>query len=86
MAGTKFPTNINENSLKIFPKELHGKNFYFVHSYIGVSQNSNHTNAVAKYSDISIPAIVSSEKYMAVSFIQKKVQNGITLIKNFCNL
>ena len=67
-----FPTNINENSLKIFPKELHGKNFYFVHSYIGVSQNSNHTNAVAKYSDISIPAIVSSEKSIWLSVSSRK--------------
>ena len=82
-----FPTNINENSLKIFPKELHGKNFYFVHSYIGVSQNSNHTNAVAKYSDISIPAIVSSEKVYGCQFHpEKSGKNGITLIKNFCNL
>ena len=82
-----FPTNTNENSLKIFPKELHGKNFYFVHSYIGVSKNSNQTNAIAKYADISIPAIVSSENVYGCQFHpEKSGKNGITLIKNFCNL
>ena len=82
-----FPTEINENCIKIFSKDLHGKNFYFVHSYIGVSKNLNKTNAVAKYSNITIPAIVSSENVYGCKFHKEKSgKNGISLIKNFCDL
>ena len=74
-----FPTNINENSLKIFPKELHGKNFYFVHSYLGVSQIQSYKHG-AKYSD---QYQLYLRKVYGCQFRQKSGKNSITVIKIF---
>ena len=82
-----FPINLNNNCSKLFSKDLHGKNFYFVHSYIGKTKDPNKTNFITKYFDISIPAIVSKDNIFGCQFHpEKSGRNGLVLLKNFCNL
>ena len=64
-----YPQNLSEQAEKIFTNNLHGKSFYFVHSYIGVSSDPKKINAIAKYSNIQIPAFVSSNNIFGCQFL-----------------
>ena len=82
-----YPKFTNENSKKIFTEDLYGKNFYFIHSFIGISKKKEKTNGFSEYMNISIPAFVSSENIFGCQFHpEKSGKNGIKLLKNFCNL
>ena len=82
-----FLKNLDNNLSKIFSKDLHGKNFYFIHSYIGLSKESKNINAEANYLGLTIPAIVSSGNVYGCQFHpEKSGKNGLLLLKNFCNL
>ena len=82
-----YPKFTNDNSKKIFTEDLYGKNFYFIHSFIGISKKKEKTNGFAEYMNISIPAFVSSENTFGCQFHpEKSGRNGIKLLKNFCNL
>ena len=82
-----YPKFTNDNSKKIFTEDLYGKNFYFIHSFIGIPKKIEKTNGFSEYMNISIPAFVSSENIFGCQFHpEKSGRNGIKLLKNFCNL
>ncbi len=72
---------------KILKNNLIGKNFYFVHSFIAITKNPSSTIAVCNYSDISIPAVISSNNVFGCQFHpEKSEQNGLSVLKNFCEI
>ena len=72
---------------KILQNPLIGKSFYFVHSFICLTKNSNSTIAVCNYSDISIPAVVANNNIFGCQFHpEKSSDNGLAFLKNFCEI
>ena len=72
---------------KILKNDLIGKNFYFVHSFVGLTKNSNSTIAVCDYSGISVPAVVSVDNIFGCQFHpEKSGDNGLAVLKNFCEI
>ena len=83
-----YPSN-NEKKWKnkILKNALIGKNFYFVHSFKGITKNPNSTIAVCNYSTISIPAVVSINNIFGCQFHpEKSGHNEIEVLKNFCEI
>jgi glutamine amidotransferase len=79
--------NEKEWKNKILKNTSIGKNFYFVHSFKGLTKNPNSTIAVCDYSTISIPAVVSTNNIFGCQFHpEKSGQNGIEILKNFCEI
>jgi imidazole glycerol-phosphate synthase subunit HisH len=77
----------NEWKNKILKNSLIGKNFYFVHSYVCKTKNTDSTVAVCNYSDISIPAVITSGNIFGCQFHpEKSADNGLTVLKNFCEI
>ena len=83
-----YPCNDKKNwENKILNNDLIGKSFYFVHSFIGLTKNPNSTIAICNYSDISIPAIVATDHIFGCQFHpEKSGKNGLTILKNFCEI
>ena len=83
-----YPTNNKKEwGNKILKNTLIGKDFYFVHSYVGVTKNPQSTIAVCNYSNISIPAVVSKENIFGCQFHpEKSGENGLKVLKNFCEI
>ena len=83
-----YPCNGKKNwENKILNNDLIGKSFYFVHSFVGLTKNPNSTIAVCNYSDISIPAIVAIDHIFGCQFHpEKSGKNGLTILKNFCDI
>ena len=72
---------------KFLKNSLIGKSFYFVHSFICLTKNSNSVIAVCKYSDISIPAVISMGNIFGCQFHpEKSADNGLAVLKNFCEI
>ena len=72
---------------KILNNSLIGKSFYFIHSFVCLTKNPNSTIAVCNYSGISIPAIVSVGNIFGTQFHpEKSADNGLTILKNFCEI
>ena len=72
---------------KILKDSLIGKSFYFVHSFICLTKNSDLTIAVCDYSDISIPAVVSIGNIFGCQFHpEKSADSGLAFLKNFCEV
>ena len=72
---------------KILNNSLIGKSFYFIHSFVCLTKNPNSTIAVCNYSGISIPAIVSVGNIFGCQFHpEKSADNGLTILKNFCEI
>ena len=72
---------------KILKNNLIGKNFYFVHSFICLTKDSDSTIAVCNYSDISIPAVVATGNVFGCQFHpEKSSDNGLAVLKNFCEI
>ena len=72
---------------KILKNPLIGKNFYFVHSFICLTKDSDSTIAVCNYSDISIPAVVATGNVFGCQFHpEKSSDNGLAVLKNFCEI
>jgi len=64
-----------------------GKNFYFVHSYLCLTQNPSSTVATCNYSGISIPAVISFNNIFGCQFHpEKSSDNGLIILKNFCKI
>ena len=79
--------NKKEWKNKVLKNFLIGKSFYFVHSFVCVTKNSNSTIAVCNYSGISIPAVVSVNNIFACQFHpEKSGDNGLIILKSFCEL
>ena len=72
---------------KILKNLTAGTNFYFVHSYVCFTKNPNSTVAVCNYSNISIPAVVAENNVFGCQFHpEKSGEDGINIIKNFCEI
>ena len=72
---------------KILKNVLIGKSFYFVHSFVGQTKNLNSTVAICNYFNIPIPAIVSINNIFGCQFHpEKSGDNGLTVLKNFCEI
>ena len=72
---------------KILENSLIGKSFYFVHSFACLTKNSDSTIAVCNYSGVSIPAVVSIGNVFGCQFHpEKSADNGLTVLKNFCEI
>jgi glutamine amidotransferase len=64
-----------------------GEHFYFVHSFVALTKNSNPTIAISNYSGISIPAVVSVGNVFGCQFHpEKSSDNGLAMLKNFCEI
>lgn len=77
----------NENDSMLNFKNLIRKNdyFYFVHSYIGKPKSENHLLAYSYYVNEKIPAIVGKNMVLGYQFHpEKSGENGLKLIRNFC--
>ncbi len=72
---------------KILKNSLIGKSFYFVHSYACSIKSSDSVIAVCKYSDLSIPAVISMGNIFGCQFHpEKSADNGLAILKNFCEI
>ena len=79
--------NKKEWKNKILSNSLIGKNFYFVHSFICKTKDHDSTIAVCDYSDISIPAVVATGNIFGCQFHpEKSADNGLAVLKNFCEI
>ena len=79
--------NKKEWKNKILKKSLIGKSFYFVHSFVCKPINQDSTIAVCNYSDISIPAVVANGNIFGCQFHpEKSADNGLAVLKNFCEI
>ncbi len=64
-----------------------GKNFYFVHSYICQTKQPDNTIAVCDYSNHTIPAFIASKNIFGCQFHpEKSGENGIKILKSFCEI
>jgi len=83
-----YPSNgKKEWKSKILKSSLIGKSFYFVHSFVCVTKNSDSNIAVCNYSDISIPAVISKGNIFGCQFHpEKSSDNGLVILKNFCEI
>ncbi len=72
---------------KILNNDLVGKSFYFVHSFVAITKNPNSTIAICDYSGISIPAVISINNIFGCQFHpEKSGENGLNILKNFCEI
>lgn len=72
---------------KILKNVTPGKSFYFVHSFIGITKNSESTLAQCNYSGVSIPAVVSIDNIFGCQFHpEKSGDDGLQILKNFCEI
>ena len=72
---------------KILKNSLIGKSFYFIHSFVCLTKDSDSTIAVCNYSGISIPAFVATGNIFGCQFHpEKSADNGLAILKNFCEI
>ena len=64
-----------------------GKSFYFVHSFVCITKDKDTTIAVCNYSNISIPAVIAKDNIYGCQFHpEKSADNGLDVLKNFCEV
>ena len=79
--------NKKEWKNKILKNSSIGKSFYFVHSFVCITKDYDSTIAVCNYSDISIPAVVVTGNVFGCQFHpEKSADNGLAVLKNFCEI
>tara|TARA_B110000014_G_C20019753_1_gene529037 strand:+ start:224 stop:865 length:642 start_codon:yes stop_codon:yes gene_type:complete len=72
---------------KILKNLLVGKSFYFVHSFMCITKNPNLTIATCNYAGTSIPSVISSGNIFGCQFHpEKSAKDGLTILKNFCEI
>ena len=77
--------NKKEWKNKILKNSSIGKSFYFVHSFVCITKDYDSTIAVCNYSDISIPAVIATGNVYGCQFHpEKSADNGLAVLKNFC--
>ena len=77
--------NKKEWKNKILKNSSIGKSFYFVHSFVCITKEYDSTIAVCNYSDISIPAVIATGNVYGCQFHpEKSADNGLAVLKNFC--
>ena len=79
--------NKKEWKNKILKNSSIGKSFYFVHSFVCITKDNDSTIAVCNYSDISIPAVIATGNVYGCQFHpEKSSDNGLAVLKNFCEI
>ena len=79
--------NKKEWKNKILKNFSTGKSFYFVHSFVCITKDNDSTIAVCNYSNISIPAVIVAGNVFGCQFHpEKSADNGLTVLKNFCEI
>ena len=79
--------NKKEWKNKILKNLSIGKSLYFVHSFICKTKDYDSTIAVCNYSDIFIPAVVANGNVFGCQFHpEKSADNGLAILKNFCEI
>ena len=64
-----------------------GKSFYFVHSFVCITKDKDTTIAACNYSNISIPAVIAKDNIYGCQFHpEKSADNGLDVLKNFCEV
>jgi glutamine amidotransferase len=77
--------NKKEWKNKILKNSSIGKSFYFVHSFVCITKDYDSTIAVCNYSGISIPAVIATGNVYGCQFHpEKSADNGLAVLKNFC--
>ena len=65
---------------------FNNKSFYFVHSFISVTENKNETIAHCNYYDLKIPSIIKKNNVIGCQFHpEKSSKNGLRFLEYFCN-
>ena len=73
----------NELNNNLLSKELIKKSFYFIHSFMSLTKEKEHTTAYCKYYDVDIPAIIRNDNVAGFQFHpEKSGKNGLKLLKN----
>ena len=79
--------NKKEWKNKILKNFSIGKSFYFVHSFVCITKDKDTTIAVCNYSNISIPAVIAKDNIYGCQFHpEKSADNGLDVLKNFCEV
>ena len=67
--------------------DFNNSSFYFVHSFISITEKKEDTIANCKYFNLQIPAIIRKEKILGCQFHpEKSGDNGLKFLKTFCDL
>ena len=76
---------INKNN-KLY-NHFNNLSFYFVHSYVSITENKADTVAYCNYFDADIPSIIQKNKIIGCQFHpEKSGENGLKFLKTFCDL
>lgn len=80
--------NLDETSKKLMNDISEEKDyFYFIHSYIGISEDPSHQISFAKYNNLKIPAVFGYQNVFGCQFHpEKSGKSGLKLLHNFINL
>lgn len=73
---------LNDNLLdEINLKEFNDRYFYFVHSFISITEQKNNTISFCKYYDLEIPAIIKKNNILGCQFHpEKSGKNGLNFL------
>ena len=73
----------NELNNNLLSKELIKKSFYFIHSFMSLTKEKEHTTAYCKYYDVDIPAIIRNDNVAGFQFHpEKSGKNGLKFLEN----
>ena len=79
--------NIQVNKNHKLYNHFNNLSFYFVHSYISITENKADTVAHCNYFDADIPSIIQKGKIIGCQFHpEKSGENGLKFLKTFCDL
>ena len=77
----------SQDHQKIVPEELIKKSFYFIHSFMTLTEEKKHTIAFCKYFDLEIPAVIKNNNIVGCQFHpEKSGKNGLKLLKNIVSI
>ncbi len=66
--------------------QFNKKSFYFIHSFVSVTNEKADTIAYCDYYKIKIPSIIKKNKIIGCQFHpEKSSNNGLKFLQNFCN-
>ena len=64
-----------------------GDSFYFIHSYMALTNNNNHTIAHCLYGSEKIPAVIQRDRIIGCQFHPEKSGGvGLKILREFCEL
>ena len=82
----KIFSNKNSNQSEKLNFNLLDLRYYFVHSFLAETKDSNYTLAYCKYYDVLVPSIVKYENILGCQFHpEKSGQNGLNFLKDVIN-